>query len=113
LPAGAPSTIVSGGVSAGWWCHGEKTVATYPKTGWSILMCAAFRRECGSRASSTIKQINRRIKGSEKFWLEGGAEAMLQPRAAQLSQDDRWKRYWARPRKHRRAAGPVRLAQGV
>ncbi len=62
---------------------------------------------------STIKQINRRIKGSEKFWLEGGAETMLQLRAAQLSQDDRWKRYWARPRKHRRAAGTGRLAQGV
>jgi hypothetical protein len=31
----------------------------------------------------------------------------------QLSQDDRWKRYWARPRKHRRAAGTGRLAQGV
>ena len=62
---------------------------------------------------STIKQINRRIKGSEKFWLEGGAEAMLQLRAAQLSQDDRWKRYWARPRKHRRAVGAGRLAQGV
>jgi hypothetical protein len=62
---------------------------------------------------STIKQINRRMKGSEKFWLEGGAETMLQLRAAQLSQDDRWKRYWARPRKHRRAAGAGRLAQGV
>ena len=62
---------------------------------------------------STIKQINRRVKGSEKFWLEGGAEAMLQLRAAQLSQDDRWKRYWARPRKHCRAVGAGRLAQGV
>ena len=62
---------------------------------------------------ATIKQINRRIKGSEKFWLEGGAETMLQLRAAQLSQDDRWKRYWARPRKHRRAAGTGRLAQAA
>jgi hypothetical protein len=26
---------------------------------------------------STIKQINRRMKGTEKFWLEGGAEALL------------------------------------
>ena len=60
---------------------------------------------------STIKQINRRVKGSEKFWLEGGAEAMLQLRAAQLSQDDRWNRNWSRPRKHRRAAGSGRLAQ--
>jgi hypothetical protein len=62
---------------------------------------------------STIKQINRRIKGSEKFWLAGGAEAILQLRAAQLSQDDRWTRYWARPRKHRRAAGSGRLTQAV
>ena len=60
---------------------------------------------------STIKQINRRVKGTEKFWLEGGAEAILQLRAAQLSQDDRWDRYWSRPRKHRRAAGSGRLAQ--
>jgi hypothetical protein len=60
---------------------------------------------------STIKQINRRVKGSEKFWLEGGAEALLQLRAAQLSQDDRWTRNWLRPRKHRRAVGSGRLAQ--
>ena len=62
---------------------------------------------------STIKQINRRVKGTEKFWLEGGAEAMLQLRSAQLSQDDRWKRNWQRPRKHRRAAGSGRLAQAT
>jgi hypothetical protein len=62
---------------------------------------------------STIKQINRRVKGTEKFWLEGGAEAMLQLRAAQLSQDDRWTRNWSRQRKHRRAAGSGRLAQAT
>ena len=62
---------------------------------------------------STIKQINRRVKGSEKFWLEGGAEAILQLRAAQLSQDDRWSRNWNRPRKHRRAVGAGRLAQAT
>jgi hypothetical protein len=62
---------------------------------------------------STIKQMNRRVKGSEKFWLEGGAEAILQLRAAQLSQDDRWNRNWLRPRKHRRAAGSGRLAQAA
>jgi hypothetical protein len=62
---------------------------------------------------STIKQINRRIKGTEKFWLEGGAEAMLQLRAAQLSQDDRWNKNWQRPRPHRRAAGSGRLTQAT
>ena len=62
---------------------------------------------------STIKQINRRVKGSEKFWLQGGAEAMLQLRAAQLSQDDRWEKKWLRPRKHRRASSPGRLGQAA
>src|SRR5262249_23293680 len=46
---------------------------------------------------STIKQVNRRVKGTEKFWLEGGAEAVLQLRAAYLSEDDRAQRYWLRP----------------
>ncbi len=58
---------------------------------------------------STIKQINRRMKGTEKFWLSGGAEALLQVRAAYLSQDERTTRYWNRPRPYARAAGPGRL----
>lgn len=58
---------------------------------------------------STIKQINRRVKGSEKFWLNGGAEAMLQLRAAYLSEDDRARTYWSRPRPYARAAGAGRL----
>jgi hypothetical protein len=59
---------------------------------------------------STIKQINRRLKGSEKFWLTDGAEAMLQLRAAQLSDDDRWRSNWQRRRPHR-AASSYRLSQ--
>jgi hypothetical protein len=58
---------------------------------------------------STIKQLNRRVKGSEKFWLNGGAEALLQVRAAYLSEDDRASAYWARPRPYARAAGGGRL----
>lgn len=38
---------------------------------------------------SLIKQLNQRVKGTEKFWLEGGAEAVLQSRAAYLSEDGR------------------------
>jgi hypothetical protein len=59
---------------------------------------------------STIKQINRRLKGSEKFWLSGGAEALVQVRAAYLSEDGRVDRYWERPRRSR-AAGPGRLGR--
>jgi hypothetical protein len=58
---------------------------------------------------STIKQINRRVKGSEKFWLNGGAEAILQLRAAYLSEDDRASTYWSRPRPYARAARHGRL----
>jgi hypothetical protein len=38
---------------------------------------------------SLVKQFNRRIKGTEKFWNEPQAETILQLRAAQLSDDDR------------------------
>ena len=58
---------------------------------------------------STIKQVNRRIKGSEKFWLQGGAEAILQVRAAYLSQDDRARRLWDQPRPYARSVGPKRF----
>ena len=60
---------------------------------------------------SAIKQLNRRVKGSEKFWLKGGAEAILQVRAAYLSEDDRADRYWAQPRPYARAVGNGRLGR--
>jgi hypothetical protein len=60
---------------------------------------------------SAIKQLNRRVKGSEKFWLKGGAEAILQVRAAYLSEDDRADDYWARPRPYARAVGNGRLGR--
>jgi hypothetical protein len=41
-----------------------------------------------SHVESTVKIFNRRVKGSEKFWGETGAEAILQLRAAFLSEDE-------------------------
>ena len=58
---------------------------------------------------STIKQLNRRVKGSEKFWLQSGAEAVLQVRTAYLSEDERAERFWAQARPYARAVGPKRL----
>ncbi|MBV8670212.1 MAG: hypothetical protein JO098_00485 [Candidatus Eremiobacteraeota bacterium] len=46
-----------------------------------------------SHVESTVKIFNRRVKGSEKFWGEAGAEAMLQLRASFLSEDGRLDRY--------------------
>jgi hypothetical protein len=53
-----------------------------------------YRREglpiTSSPMESLIKQINHRVKGTEMFWLQpAGAEAILQIRAASLSEDGR------------------------
>ena len=56
-----------------------------------------YRREglpwTTSHVESTVKVFNRRVKGSEKFWSEAGAEAILQLRAAFLSEDGRLDRH--------------------
>jgi len=57
-----------------------------------------YRREglpiTSSPMESLIKQINQRVKGTEMFWLQPvGAEAILQIRAASLSEDGRLQDY--------------------
>ena len=52
---------------------------------------------------STIKQFNKRVKGTEKFWRPSAVEAVLQVRAAQLSHDGREDRLWTAPRPYRAA----------
>ena len=47
-----------------------------------------------SAVESVIKMINRRVKGSEKFWSEAGAEAILQLRADYLSETETMSRFW-------------------
>ena len=47
-----------------------------------------------SHIESTIKQINRRVKGTEKFWSNGGAEALLQLAADYLSETAPLATYW-------------------
>jgi len=47
-----------------------------------------------SHIESTIKQINRRVKGSEKFWSEDGAEALLQLAADYLSETNPLTTFW-------------------
>jgi len=47
-----------------------------------------------SHIESTVKQINRRVKGTEKFWSEGGAEALLQLAADYLSDTDPMATFW-------------------
>jgi hypothetical protein len=47
-----------------------------------------------SHMESTVKMFNRRVKGTEKFWSEEGAEAILQLRADHLSETEPLKMYW-------------------
>lgn len=49
-----------------------------------------------SLVESMVKQINRRVKGTEKFWGEAGAEAILQLRADYLSDDEVMENFWER-----------------
>ena len=48
-------------------------------------------------------------KGSEKFWKEAGAEAVLQVRAAYLSEDDRRTAIYGRHADRARAVGSGRI----
>jgi hypothetical protein len=49
-----------------------------------------------SLMESMVKQVNRRVKGTEKFWTEDGAEAILQLRADYLSDGDVMEDFWER-----------------
>lgn len=52
-----------------------------------------------SHIESTVKLLNHRVKGTEKFWSETGAEALLQLKADTLSDTGHWQNFWrTRPR---------------
>ena len=58
----------------------------------------AYRREglpvTSALMESFVKELNRRVKGTEKFWNDGASgEAILQVRAAALCDDDRLQRH--------------------
>jgi hypothetical protein len=75
-----PSEVLR--VTVGYLRHNQ-TRMDYPR----------YRREglptCSGLVESLIKQFNRRVKGTEKFWNPSAAETILQLRAAYLSEDDR------------------------
>ena len=60
----------------------------------------AYRRQglplTSSLMESVVKQVNQRVKGTEKFWSEAGAEAILQLRADLLSDDQPLEAFWGR-----------------
>jgi len=73
---------------------------TYLKNNESRMDYVKYRKEglpvSSSAVESLIKEVNYRVKGTEKFWDNPeGAEAILQVRAAVLSDDDRLSSYLA------------------
>jgi hypothetical protein len=47
-----------------------------------------------SHMESTVKRFNRRVKGTEKFWSEEGAAAILKLRADHLSETEPLETFW-------------------
>jgi len=81
LPKSDPRQVVSKSLT---YLENNRTRMNYPE----------YRRQglptMSGLVESLIKQFNYRVKGTEKFWNRpGGIEAILQNRAAVLSDDNR------------------------
>lgn len=76
----------------------------YLRNNASRMKYAEYRRDglpiTSSYVESAVKQFNYRVKGTEKFWTEDGAEEMLQLRADFLSDDQPLDDFWKRREAH-------------
>ncbi|MBV8316195.1 MAG: hypothetical protein JOZ53_14735 [Planctomycetaceae bacterium] len=83
-PPTDPAEVIR--LTIGYLAHNQPRMA-YPR----------YRRAglptCSGLVESLIKQFNRRVKGSEKFWNPTQAETILQLRAAYRCEDDRLARH--------------------
>lgn len=71
---------------------------TYLQNHQDKMKYAEYRRAglpiTSSLMESAVKQINMRVKGTEKFWSERGSEPILQLRADQLSDGEPLEAFW-------------------
>jgi len=83
----SPATIVSRALS-------------YLQTHKDRMRYAAYRQQglpiVSSYVESAVKQFNYRVKGTEKFWREAGAEEILQLRADYLTDGEPMSTFWQR-----------------
>jgi hypothetical protein len=86
-PEGSPRAVVA-------------RALTYLQNNKERMRYAEYRRQglplTSSYVESAVKQINHRVKGSEKFWNEEGAEELLQLRADYLSDGGIMEAFWKR-----------------
>ena len=75
---------------------------------------AEYRRRglpmTSSYVESAVKQFNQRVKGTEKFWSEAGAEAILQLRADHLSDNAPLEQFWQARQETQTGQRPYRMA---
>ena len=97
-----PRTVVAAGVRYLENHQGKMKYADYRKQGLPIT---------SSYVESSVKQFNQRVKGTEKFWTEAGAEAVLQLRADHLGTTPVLDKFWKE--KQARETGMPRYAQAL
>jgi hypothetical protein len=97
--------------------HPRKVVAktlTYLENNRSRMRYDEYRRQglpiTSSYVESAVKQLNQRAKGTEKFWGEQGAEAILPLRGDALSDDKPLKAFWERRQAQASGQRPYRRA---
>lgn len=97
--------------------HPRQVVATalsYLRTNQGRMRYDAYRRQglpiTSSYVESAVKQFNQRAKGTEKFWGEDGAEAILQLRGDFLSENEPLNDFWERRQAQTSGQRPYRRA---
>jgi hypothetical protein len=100
-PEGSPRRVVQETLTYLSNHEGQMQYDTYRKQGLPLM---------SSHVESTIKQLNYRVKGTEKFWSEEGAEAILQLRADYLSDDEPMEDFWQRRQAAATGQRPYRRA---
>ena len=53
-----------------------------------------------SLMESMVKQVSRRVKGTEKYWSSSGGESMLRLCGEYLSDDEPMRAYWNQRSRH-------------
>jgi hypothetical protein len=87
---------------------------TYLQNHQGRMQYAEYRRQglpiTSSYVESAVKQFNQRVKGTEKFWSEEGAEALLQLRADHLSEHEPLQQFWQDRQNEQTGQRPYRKA---
>jgi hypothetical protein len=87
---------------------------TYLQNHQNQMKYAEYRQQglpiTSSYVESAVKQFNQRVKGTEMFWTEEGAEAMLQLRADHLSANEPLAKFWQTRQAKQTGQRPYRKA---